>query len=230
MAKKSDAENGPTKKKQNSATGDVTSESPVPAEHGLSDSETHKQISRGSHNDLCEEQTKPPVEKIERLIDAFSNKDGGKRRKARMALVAIGKVAVPYLVKAMRHRKAEVRWQTIKALGAIGDPRSGPDMVSALTDKNFEIRWLAAEGLIALKTDALEPLLRAVSKTPDSWELRQGVHHVLHALERSHLLNKSCIEFLDELRGLDQELSVPLAADAALGSLLKSRKQQSAAI
>jgi hypothetical protein len=147
MAKKSDAENKPTKKKQNSTTGDVISESLVPAEHGLSHSEADEQTRNCAYNDSSEGQTEPPAEKIERLIAAFSNKDGWKRRNARMALVAIGKPAVPCLTKALKHQDAKVRWQTIKALGAIGDPRSGPDMVSALTDENFEIRWLAAEAL-----------------------------------------------------------------------------------
>jgi 16S rRNA G966 N2-methylase RsmD len=58
----------------------------------------------------------------------------------------------------------------------------------------------------------------------EDYELRQGAHHVLHALERDHLLNKSCINLLNKLRGLDQELSVPLAAEAALRSLFKPDK------
>jgi 16S rRNA G966 N2-methylase RsmD len=58
----------------------------------------------------------------------------------------------------------------------------------------------------------------------EDYELHQGAHHVLHALERDHLLNKSCINLLNKLRGLDQELSVPLAAEAALRSLFKPDK------
>jgi len=211
MAKKSDAENKPTKKEEN-------------PEHGLSGSEANERMSKYGHNELSEEKINPVMKKIESLIATFSNKEGWKRKRARLALVDIGKPAVPYLIKAMKHHKAEVRWEAVKTLGAIRDSRSGPDMVSALTDKNFEIRWLAAEGLIALKLGAIKPLLKALIKTPESWELRQGAHHVLHALERTHLLNKSCINLLNNLRGLDQEISVPLAANAALRSLFKPDK------
>ena len=170
------------------------------------------------------ERTNELMKKTESLIAEFSNKDGWKRRAARLALVDIGRPAVPYLIKALKHRKPEVRWEAAKTLGAIGDPCSGPALVDALADKRFEIRWLAAEGLIALKLDAIKPLLKAMIEKPESWELRQGAHHVLHDLERNNQLNKSCINLLNQLRGLDQELSIPMAAEIALKSLLKPEK------
>jgi HEAT repeat protein len=110
----------------------------------------------------------PLMEEIESLITAFSSKNGWKRRKARLALVDIGKPAVPYLIKAMKNSKSEVRWEVVKTLGAISDRRSGPILVRALIDKKFEIRWLAAEGLIALKFSAVKPLLKALIKKPES--------------------------------------------------------------
>ena len=158
-------------------------------------------------------------DKIESLITMFSNKDGTKREKARLTVNIIGKPAVPFLLKALKDPSTVVRWEAAKALCAICDPRSGPDMVEALKDKQYEIRWLAAEGLIALKADAIKPLLKAIIEQPDSWELRQGAHHVLHALERDHILNKPCIDFLYILKELDQELSIPIAANNALKSL-----------
>ena len=173
---------------------------------------------------LFPERTNALMKKIESLIAAFSNKDGWKRRKTRLALVDIGKPAVPYLIKALKHRKPEVRWEAAKTLCAISDPSSGPALVDALEDKRFEIRWLAAEGLIALKLGAIEPLLKGMIKNPESWDLRQGAHHVLHALERNHILNKNCIKLLNQLRGLDQELSIPMAAEDALKSFLKPDK------
>jgi HEAT repeat protein len=186
--------------------------------------EVDRRMSKYEYNALSEEGTNPLTKKIENLIAAFLIKDGWKRREARLALVDIGKPAVPYLIKALKHRKPEVRWEAAKTLGAIGDPSSGQALVSALSDERFEIRWLAAEGLIALKLGAIEPLLKEMIKNPESWELRQGAHHVLHALERNHLLNKSCIKLLNQLRGLDQELSIPMAAEDALKSLLKPVK------
>jgi HEAT repeat protein len=55
-------------------------------------------------------------------------------------------------------------------------------MVIALYDNDFEVRWLATEGLISIGTACLKPLLEALAEKPGSLDLRQGAHHVLHDL------------------------------------------------
>jgi HEAT repeat protein len=158
---------------------------------------------------------------IKSLIAILVSKDGMARQKARHALIGMGSSVVPFLTEALTHSKAWVRWEAAKALIALRDPRSAPDLVKALTDKSFEVRWLAAEGLITLQRDALKPLFIALIGNPQNWDLRQGAHHVLHALEREGLLNEKCLLLLNALRNPEAEFSVPFAAESALLSLTR---------
>jgi HEAT repeat protein len=68
----------------------------------------------------------------------------------------------------------EVRWEAAKALGEIADPWSAPALEETLMDAGFDIRWLAAEGLIALGRAGLKPLLATLLKKADSVYLREG--------------------------------------------------------
>ena len=156
---------------------------------------------------------------IEALIKLLSDKDGMKRRDARLDLEAIGKAAVPFLIKTLAAPKECARWEAAKALGSIKDPSSADALVNALRDGSFEIQWLAAEALIALKQNAIVPLLRSLIDHSDSGSLQQGAHHVLHALEREHLLNMPGLQVLEVLRSLDPEFYVMTAAKNALEAL-----------
>jgi HEAT repeat protein len=101
--------------------------------------------------------------------------------KARKSLVALGKSAVPSLIRTLQNSKQDhVRWEAAKTLGAIGDIRSIPVLVNALEDSDSGVAWLAAEALRKFKKAAWPALLRALIKSKcDSVLLRQGTHHVL---------------------------------------------------
>ncbi len=118
---------------------------------------------------------------LESLMDMLASEDGRTRLKARNSLVALGKPAVSSLVRALSNARIyHVRWEAAKALGAIGDPRSIPPLVRALEDDDLDVTWLAAEGLIRFGMAAWPFLMRALMKAgPDSYQLGQGVHHVL---------------------------------------------------
>ncbi len=158
---------------------------------------------------------------IKSLIAILDSKDGITRREARHALIGMGSPVVPFLTEVLSHPKTWVRWEAAKALIILRDARSAPDLVKALTDKSFEVRWLAAEGLIALQRDALRPLFIALIGNPENWDLRQGAHHVLHALEREGLLNEKSLMLLNTLRNPEAEFTIPFAAESALLSLTK---------
>ena len=114
-------------------------------------------------------------------MDMLASKNGMTRLKARKALVAQGKPAVPSLVLALRKSKSDqVRWEAAKALGAIGDARAIPSLVKALEDGDEDVGWLAAEGLRKFQKAAWPALFRALIKGgADSGPLRRGAHHVL---------------------------------------------------
>jgi hypothetical protein len=83
---------------------------------------------------------------------------------------------------------------------------------------------LAAEALIGLGPKALVLLLQALEKQFDLAFLRQGGHHVLHALERKRGPNQKTLAILDSLRSLSPESPAAMAACEALTSLSGSKR------
>lgn len=119
---------------------------------------------------------------IECLVSCLHSREGSIRESVRKCLVSIGQLAVPALIQALDSNHREARWEAAKALGEIGDPSAAASLVETLGRDQFAIRWLAAEGLIGFGKQGLEPLLSALLHNPDSGFLRDGAHHVLHAL------------------------------------------------
>ncbi len=121
------------------------------------------------------------------LINALSSYNDLSRVEARKALVAMGSQVVPFLAEALKHRDTLRRWEAAKALGEIGDPKGAPALVMALEDEEFDVRWLAAKGLIEMNVKGLKPLFQALIERSDSALLREGAHHVLHDLAKGEL-------------------------------------------
>lgn len=143
----------------------------------------------------------------------LASKDGMARKNARKSLVAIGKPAVSTLISTFRNSKVDqVRWEAIKALGAIVDTKAIPVMVKALEDHDKDVAWLAASGLEKLKMAAWPALLRALIKSgSDSLMLRQGAHHILHK-QREKKYNELLTILLNALESETGAESTPLAA------------------
>jgi HEAT repeat protein len=157
-------------------------------------------------------------ETIKSLVADLGSQDGQVRVRARKSLVAIGGQAVKPLVKALASKKEWVRWEATKTLGQIGDPAAVQALIEALEDKMFDVRWLAAEGLIAIGREALTPLLQALMDHPDSLWLREGVHHVLHDVDKRDL-TEILKPMILALEGFEPSVEVPLAVEAALEAL-----------
>ena len=158
---------------------------------------------------------------IRALMDTLCDRDTLKRHRARLLLVDIGSPAVPYLVQALEDPDAEecVHWEAAKALSDIGDPLAAPALIDILgQDELFGIRWLAAEGLIALGLDGLAPLLEALIQRSDSTWLREGAHHVLRTLAQRGLYAQVA-PVLTALEDIEPAVEVPPAARAALDAL-----------
>ena len=161
---------------------------------------------------------------IESLMELLSSKNDATRLKARKSLVALGKPAVPSLIRTLQNSKQDhLRWEAAKTLGAIGDFRSIPVLVNALEDCNPDVAWLAAEALRKFKKEAWPALLHALIKSKsDSVLLRQGTYHVLR--------NQKENGFNDLLAALIKTLksnSVPISKPLAAYDLLKRLKEKS---
>ena len=156
--------------------------------------------------------------KIHPLILDLKSKSGLKRQNARETLVSIGAPAVSYLAELIDRPSATLRWEIVKTLGQIADPDSASFFITSLYDKDEEVRWLAAEGLIALGATARVPLLRGMVKNSKSAWLRRGAHHYFRAMreiERSSRYDK----LLSALESEDPKLSTPIAAEKLLKAI-----------
>jgi HEAT repeat protein len=158
---------------------------------------------------------------IKSLVAALASKDGVVRAKARRQLVAYrGRSVVP-LIKTLSNENDWVRWEAAKALSQIANPASIQALLEALSDERFEVRWLAAEGLIRIGRKAVVPLLERLVEHSDSYWLREGIHHVLHDMNRGNL-DKTLRPVLTALEGTEPWLEAPLAARGALDVLRKA--------
>ena len=117
-----------------------------------------------------------------RPIGALRNRRGAMRQHARELLVAMGGPAVKPLVELLGDPEQVMRWEAAKALGEIADPRAARGLAMALEDTDFEVRWLTAEGLIALGRRGLPELMEVLIRRPQSMWVRQGTRHVLREL------------------------------------------------
>ena len=154
---------------------------------------------------------------LESLMDMLASKDGVIRRKAREAMVALGKPAVSSLTQALQNsRLDQVRWEAAKALGSISDTGSMPSLVKALEDSNTDVAWAAADALKTYKKAAWPPLLEALIKSrSDSVALRKGAHHVL-ADQKEDGFNDLLATLLKALESSSAPESSALAANEIL--------------
>ena len=106
--------------------------------------------------------------KIKKLLNELQSEDVGVRHNARLELVKIGTPIIDFLIELDYSKDKNVKWEVMKALGQIADPDTIPLLLEGLCDDDFEIRWLAAEGLIEIGKESVKPILR------------HGAHHVLH--------------------------------------------------
>jgi HEAT repeat protein len=157
-------------------------------------------------------------ETLESLIEDLGNKDELVRVKARLQLVSYKSRSVASLINLLTDKNDWVRWEAAKALGQIGNPSSIQALLEALADKSFEVRWLAAEGLIKIGRKAIVPSLMALVNSSDSYWLREGVHHVLHDMNKRKT-QKVLQQVLVALEGLQPALEAPLVAKIAVGYL-----------
>jgi HEAT repeat protein len=138
-----------------------------------------EKMNSGSENNVS-------AEKIKESIENLTSKDGVRRQKARHELVAIGPATIEHLADLVGHPKDNIRWEVIKVLSQIKDPKAAPFLVGALEDESDGIRWLAAEGLVSLHRQGLVAVLHAMSESKISVFLRVGAHHVVKSIAEQY--------------------------------------------
>ncbi len=175
-----------------------------------------------------EDNGKIGLNKINDLITKLGNSDGSVRENARLALINIGKEAVHGLAETLSSKQEQLRWEAAKTLVSIADPVSVPALIKVLRDEIFDIRWLAAEALIATGNTSIEPLLQAlISESKESF-LREGAHHVITHLMKYEAMTPELANILKPVENaLDSSVpgvTIPVAARIALEKWKAARK------
>jgi HEAT repeat protein len=100
------------------------------------------------------------LEPLERLLE-----EGSEDQKfwVMKALVALGRDAVPALIRALTRGEQATRVYGASALGEIGDPVAVPYLVQALGDPVWRVRRNAYESLLALGDAALPELTKSMA-------------------------------------------------------------------
>lgn len=119
-----------------------------------------------------------------RLLDYLDDPDAQDAGKA-AAIHTLGMRratgAVAAVVRHLAHPDVEVRVQSAKALGEIGDMRAAPALQQAMHDPAWEVRAIAANALGALGDEAALPIL-TTSLADSAWWVRFNAAHALSQL------------------------------------------------
>jgi hypothetical protein len=114
------------------------------------------------------------------LIEDLMSPDLDRRLGAQHELITRGGTAVPALLEALQHENPHVRNAAAHVLAVIAEPASAAALAAALDDVEAPVRWVAAEGLVAMGRTGLRAALRAlVSADVISPHLVAAVRHIL---------------------------------------------------
>ena len=164
-----------------------------------------------------------PARLVKIISEAIDESNIIRKIDARKHLVRMGKTIVPLLNKLLSSGNIVLRKEAAKIVSLIADRRSIPFLIELLNDKEFDIRWIAADGLIKIGRHSILPLLKSIRDGKSSLLLNEGAHHVLIELLKED--EKQRLESL--LQSLDNHHTVgetsPTEAALALKTVFKCR-------
>jgi HEAT repeat protein len=157
---------------------------------------------------------------IKELLDT---KNSGKKLQARTHLIGMGKTIIPQLHRLLDSDNGLLRMEAAKIVELIADRSSIQFLINLLDDKEFEIRWIAAEGLIKIGRRTILPLLRSIRDGESSFLHNKGAHHVLLSLLNKNEKNKltSLLQSLDNAQELGE--TAPVEASVAIKTIFKRK-------
>jgi hypothetical protein len=162
-----------------------------------------------------------PENLVKLINESLDTNDYSKKLSAREALVMMGKTIIPQMHKLLDSENELLRMEAAKIVELIADRRSIPLLINLLDDPLFDIRWLAAEGLIKFGRQSICPLLKSVRDGRSSLFFNRGAHHILLCLvdEEERIKLMPLLQSLDNYHELGE--TAPVQASIALKTVFK---------
>ena len=159
------------------------------------------------------------------IKESLDSKNSVKKLAARSTLVGMGKSIISKIHKLLSSENGLLRMEAAKIVELIADRRSIPFLINLLDDKEFEIRWIAAEGLIKIGRRSILPLLKSIRDGKSTFILNKGAHHVLLSLlkEDEKIKLTALLLSLDDAKELGE--TAPVEASEAINTLFKRKNQ-----
>ena len=155
---------------------------------------------------------------IPRLIAALGSMDPVVRERARVDLVSLGHAAVIPLIHELGSPSSHVCWEAAKALGSLRDPAAATALAATLEHEDGDVRWAAANALIALGSEGLKQTLVTLLTKADSVQTRRAAYHVISHF--GHLYRgEPLMPLLAKFRTFEPGVAIPSAALDALHAM-----------
>jgi HEAT repeat protein len=162
-----------------------------------------------------------PENLLKLINESLDTEDYSKKLSARERLVEMGKTIIPQIHKLLSSKNDSLRMEAAKIIELIADRRSIPLLINLLDDQVFDIRWIAAEGLIKIGRRSICPLLMSVRDGRSSLFFNRGAHHILLGLVDETEKNKlmPLLQILDNYHELGE--TAPVQASIVLKTVFK---------
>ena len=162
-----------------------------------------------------------PDNLVNLITGLLDDKDYSIKHNARSTLVKMGKTVIPQMHKLLASKKEAIRIEAARIVELIVDRKSISLLIGLLDDTEFDIRWIAAEGLIRIGRRTILPLLKSIRDRESSYFVNKGARHVLinlqHEKEKEKL--RPLLQSLDNYRELGE--IAPVEASRALINVFK---------
>lgn len=165
-----------------------------------------------------------PASGIDQQIAVLGGGTPREQKAAREALVAHGPAALPALTGAYRTSSGPVRYELIRVVAELQSAAAAPLLVEAVSGSDEDARFIAAEGLVGLEAEALDPLLAALAADPANAVLREGALQVFAELALSEL-GDTLAPVVDALSADRGEPAIVHACKAAVRALAAWRAE-----
>ena len=163
-------------------------------------------------------------ENLVNLIKAtLDDPNFNKKVRSRKTLVRMGKSILPQMHKLIKSENTDLRLEASKIIELISDRKSIPVLLELLDDNTFDIRWIAAEGLIKIGRRSIRPLLTAVRDRKNSIVFNEGAHHVLQSLLNEKEKKKEITLLLSLENYHILGATAPVEASLVLGPTISSK-------